>query len=318
MAVYRANEDIIRGYCWCSILDTGVCARCAALDGTAYRKDEKMPPIPLHPRCRCLLLPVMDAKELDMKPGELDRAARPWLRRELKNIDEGGTRKILASGTSQEDFGEWWKTLPEKEQQYSVGPVRTKLLREGKISFSDLVDKSTGRLRTLEELGFTESGKAMANPFAKASNWIRTKIDEMEKGTYQPRGEKYDVGRISVTVMDFIKQKGISGETNIISLVDKDLRHALRDVKPHKIPVQIWENIPDLLAKSKSVFWNINKKALVYGVEYNNIKAKIVIQPDRKIKSSSKGKKTANIIRTGSVISNWSEFENKGEYIKIK
>lgn len=162
MAVYKANEDLLKGYRWTSILDTGVCARCGALDGLFYSKDEQRPPMPLHPRCRCLWLPVLKGDEL--KGEGLERAARPWLRRELKNIDAGGTRKVLAFGTTQEDFSGWWETLPERDQQFSMGPVRARLLREGKIKFSDLVDKSTGRLLTLEELGFTESGKTIPIP----------------------------------------------------------------------------------------------------------------------------------------------------------
>lgn len=169
-AVYKANDDIIYAFRWCSILDTSVCPRCGALDGVVYKKGEKMPPTPLHPRCRCLIQPLMRIDELNISSEDLERVARPWGRRELKNIDEGGRRKLIEAGTTKENFSGWWKTLPENEQQYSMGPLRTRLLREGKISFGDLVEKSTGRLRTLEELGFTESGKALPQVFGMLPN----------------------------------------------------------------------------------------------------------------------------------------------------
>lgn len=154
MAVYKKNEDLIYAYKWLSILDTSVCPRCGALDGKIYKKDEKRPPMPLHPRCRCLWQAMMRIEELGISSEDLDQVARPWVRRELKNIDEGGKRKLLEAGSTKENFGQWWHTLSDKEQEYSVGKTRARLLREGKVKFEDLVDKSTGRLRPLEDLGF--------------------------------------------------------------------------------------------------------------------------------------------------------------------
>jgi len=42
---------------WLTARGEGVCPQCAALDGTVYDID-KAPPCPLHPMCRCTLLPA--------------------------------------------------------------------------------------------------------------------------------------------------------------------------------------------------------------------------------------------------------------------
>lgn len=134
---------------------------CATLDGNKYKWGEERPPMPRHPRCRCLYLPwVKSWRDLGVDADDLKKAARPWLIREEGNIDAGG-RKILNAGTSEEDFSGWWKTLPYKEQIKSIGPIRTKLINDGKLSWKDLVNKNTGHFYTLEELGFTEGGKPL-------------------------------------------------------------------------------------------------------------------------------------------------------------
>ena len=160
-AVYAQNRDVVYAQKWVSVLDNRVCPRCAALDGVVYKNGEPMPQIPLHPRCRCLLLPCVRVDELGVSSEDLERVARPWTVREPGNIDAGGKRKILLHGSTKEDFGGWYHTLPEQERIRIVGPVRARLLAEGKIEFGELVDKKTGRLRTLEELGFSESGKPL-------------------------------------------------------------------------------------------------------------------------------------------------------------
>ncbi len=112
---------------------------------TEYLWEDKKPGLIAHPRCRCLWLPLVKSyRELGLDLDDLERAARPYVVREDGNVDVGG-RKILYAGTSKEDFGGWRKRLPYNEQIKSVGPIRTKLLNEGKISWGDLVDKSTGR-----------------------------------------------------------------------------------------------------------------------------------------------------------------------------
>lgn len=153
MAVYQRNSDVVKGVKWTAILDNRVCGKCAALDGQTYGWDEQRPKMIAHPRCRCLWLPWLKSySDFGIDMDDLEEAARPWILREKGNIDAGGNRKILEAGTTRENFGGWWKTLPYEEQVRSIGPTRAKLINEGKIKWEDLVDRRTGRYRTLGEL----------------------------------------------------------------------------------------------------------------------------------------------------------------------
>lgn len=164
LASYWQNRDVIKGLRWTAILDNRVCIKCAGLDGNEYLWEDEKPGLIAHPRCRCLWLPVVKSyRELGLDIDDLKEAERNWVLREDGNVDTGG-KKIIDAGTTGENFGGWWKTLDEKQQVKSVGPVRTRLIREGKLKFEDLVDRKTGRVRTLEELGFTEGGKAAPFP----------------------------------------------------------------------------------------------------------------------------------------------------------
>jgi len=158
MAVYQANDDLVKGWRWSSVLEPGysksgrgTCTRCAALDGKEFKFNEG-PSIPLHCNCRCVAIPVTKTwRELGIDRDEIEQAIRPYTIRPDKNIDAGGMRTIIESGRHQGDYGTWWAKQPKAFQVNAVGPGRWELLDKGKIEFGDLVDKQ-GRQRTLEEL----------------------------------------------------------------------------------------------------------------------------------------------------------------------
>ncbi len=183
-AVYDANPDIVYGYEWMSILDNRVCLRCAVLDGTKYMRGDEMPPMPSHPRCRCLWRPLVKIKNLGITSEDLGRVTRNWLIREPGNIDAGGKRKILAAGTTNESFGEWIKKAPRKAKTAMLGPVKAKLLQEGQIKWADLADKKTGRLLTLAELGFDKNGNILDQQGRQmgARLWKPLSIEEALRG----------------------------------------------------------------------------------------------------------------------------------------
>ena len=125
--------------------------RCASLDQSQFKMGEG-PPIPLHPRCRCVALPVMKSwHELGLDRDELDAAIRPYTIRPDANIDAGGMRTIIESGRHQGDYASWWAKQGPDFRRNAVGPGRFELLEAGKIGFEDLVD-GAGNQRTLKEL----------------------------------------------------------------------------------------------------------------------------------------------------------------------
>lgn len=155
LAVFEKNRNIIKGVKWTAILDNKVCPLCASVDGNEYLWGEPRPPMIRHPRCRCLWQPLLRSwRDLGIDADDLEKAARPWVIREPGPVGVGG-RKILYAGTIKENFAGWWKDLPYDQQITSIGPTRTRLIREGKLTWKELVDKGTGRYFTLEELGFS-------------------------------------------------------------------------------------------------------------------------------------------------------------------
>ena len=158
-ALYRANDDIVSAWEWSSVLEggysksgRGTCMICASLDGRRFKLGEG-PSIPKHPRCRCIMRPVLVSwRELGLDRDELDAAIRPYTIRPDTNIDAGGMRTIIESGRHQGDYASWFEKQGRAFQQNVVGPGRLELLDSGKIRFEDLVD-AQGRQRTLDELG---------------------------------------------------------------------------------------------------------------------------------------------------------------------
>lgn len=156
-AVYEANRDVVQGVQWVATMEvgtgrrrSGTCIRCAVLDGQKWKWDEPRPSCPLHIRCRCVLVPMLISwRELGIDIEEFAAPYRPWTRRGPGRIDTGGRRTILEHGFHQGDFSTWFVTLSEEDQRNIVGPGRLSLLRSNQISFRDLVDRDTGRLRLL-------------------------------------------------------------------------------------------------------------------------------------------------------------------------
>jgi hypothetical protein len=159
-AVYEANKDMIKALEWSAVMENGfmstgrgTCLRCAGLDGQEYPVG-KAPSCPLHPRCRCTLLPVTKGwKELGIGLPDQKRLQRAYTIRPNKNIDAGGRRKIQEVGFADKDYGDWLKTRGPKFKKDMLGPKRAELLRSGAVKdVSDFVDTKTGRLKRLDEL----------------------------------------------------------------------------------------------------------------------------------------------------------------------
>ena len=57
-AVARKNSKYVDAVMWVTELDERVCEECDALEGEVFLPDEA-PACPMHPNCRCRLVPVM-------------------------------------------------------------------------------------------------------------------------------------------------------------------------------------------------------------------------------------------------------------------
>jgi hypothetical protein len=145
MAVYQANQDIMKGYRYLSTLDGNICPRCIARSGSTWDLEYKPTggtklayvPTPIHFKCRCLILPILKSyKELGADIPEPPTGTRA--------SDEGQVRADIT-------MTEWLKGKPKAYVDDLLGPGRSDLFLNGKISLSDLVSQN-GRPLTLEQL----------------------------------------------------------------------------------------------------------------------------------------------------------------------
>ncbi len=194
-AVYTANSDIVTGVEWTATMENGhmstgrgTCPRCAALDGQKWTNEEDRPPCPLHPRCRCLLIPVMKTwKELGMDIPEMKKVARPYTKRPNQNIDTAGNRTIYEGGFHNGDYGSWFQKQSRSFRENVIGPNRARLVEEGKVSFRGLVDRRTGKLFTLDELGARPGGRKALVPVTMGPpKSIAEAVQRLKKLTDRP------------------------------------------------------------------------------------------------------------------------------------
>lgn len=79
LAAYRANTDILSGYEWLTTKDERACPDCRSRDGTVYAFKSRVRP-PLHPNCRCTVIPVIKSGALDDTGGKAPRRSlRAWV-----------------------------------------------------------------------------------------------------------------------------------------------------------------------------------------------------------------------------------------------
>jgi hypothetical protein len=150
--IYKANANIINAVEWSAVFEAGnidsgrgTCPRCMALDGNKYPSTDESPPCPLHPRCKCMLLPITKTwKELGFDIEEMEPIYEKWY------IRSPG-RKILQTGTINGNYAQWWGTRSKKFQDNAIGPTRANMVRADVIDFADIVDNQ-GNLITINEL----------------------------------------------------------------------------------------------------------------------------------------------------------------------
>lgn len=114
----------------------------------------------------------------------------------------------------------------------------------------------------------------------------------------KPRGERFNVGALTPELVDFLAAKGYAPDAAAISLGDKQLSHARRDVKNSPLPEQDWLRLPGGLDKPLAVLWDLQSlKAghapalvYVYAAEGGGY-AKVVVEIGYRAKDTVAGKK---------------------------
>ena len=141
---FSANQDVITGVEWVSILDARTSFVCMGRDGKTYPVDSGPRP-PAHYRCRSTITAILNKK-----------FAKPDLTGRRK---EGKTETVTAQTT----YNSWLKLQSKKMQAEILGADRAQLFRTGKLNVSKFTDPrgvtySLDQLRQLEPLAFDRAG----------------------------------------------------------------------------------------------------------------------------------------------------------------
>ena len=158
--MFRQNADIIKGWIWQTMGDNKVCPLCLPLHGREFKLGEG-PKQPRHPMCRCASRPkTITFREMGIDMDEFEQELDRWVVRGkvgkdgeliVKNIDAGGTNKVLRISRAK-NADEWLKSLsPEEKRSTTLGPTRLQMLEDGKIELNDLLRRDFS-YRTLNEL----------------------------------------------------------------------------------------------------------------------------------------------------------------------
>ncbi|WP_302452256.1 minor capsid protein [Victivallis vadensis] len=164
-AFYRENSDVCIGVEWLDTLDGRTCRHCASLSRKRWKTDEPHPVPPVHPNCRCVLLPVTPASDSadEQRPAakadfmaearrayEKKHPGKKWEElaestrkkyyydaiHDYEKRTGGPAFELVSGGMS---FKEYFETVMTEQQRKDwLGPERYKLYRKG-LKFDDFV-----------------------------------------------------------------------------------------------------------------------------------------------------------------------------------
>ena len=168
-AVYKANEDLIKGYEVIATLDRRTSPICRALDRQLFDKEFK--PIghkmqypggpPFHWNCRSTLVPILKSyselagpksklkKSQIKKLDKLDETQRASMRYVIKGGEIVDQRGMPVKGAL--TYDNWLRKQPAAVQKDVLGPTKRKLWLEHNLSTVDMVSQK-GRALTVDEL----------------------------------------------------------------------------------------------------------------------------------------------------------------------
>jgi SPP1 gp7 family putative phage head morphogenesis protein len=137
-AVFAQNSDVVAEVQWVSVLDARTTLICMSRDGKRFPIDEGPRP-PAHFNCRSTTVPVTKSwQELGIKG--------------IKLLPESTRASMNGQVAKSVTYEEWLRRKSKTTQNEILGPRRAELFRSGQLSIKDMVNASTGRPYTLEQL----------------------------------------------------------------------------------------------------------------------------------------------------------------------
>lgn len=159
---FKANTDLARFELFIATLDGRTTPICKATDGERFRVGEGLYP-PLHLRCRSLRSAILDAEALGERPAvpvtermlvrefaqkkgfppTSDRDKLPrGTKAEFDDFARKRKRQLIGRVPAKTSYGEWLRTQSRQFQDDTLGPVRAKLFRTGRLTLGKFVNRA--------------------------------------------------------------------------------------------------------------------------------------------------------------------------------
>lgn len=146
--VYKANDDIIKGYQYVATLDSRTTLICARLDGMVFDvDDDKAPKPPQHYNCRSTTIPIFkSADDIYENPSRRIKMG------ELNKISGRTRASINGQVPARTTYNDWLKDQPNSVKLQLLGSQeKVDLFNRGELTLFNFQD-SIGRQASLETL----------------------------------------------------------------------------------------------------------------------------------------------------------------------
>jgi len=177
MEVFEENADVLDGVKYIATFDSRVCSVCGYYDGKIWKPSEVQARPPLHPNCRCVLVPYIDVGEEGKRPAENadfeqmakeaysanPNARKSWdelsydTRKKyrydaMKNWTDKTGRSAYRNVSADQTFSDFFEKQPKSFQRSWLGPTRYDLFSSGKLTLDQIITPDNGFTRTIDDL----------------------------------------------------------------------------------------------------------------------------------------------------------------------
>lgn len=176
---YKENGDVVAGVEWLDTLDGRTCVSCGGLSRKRWKTDEAHPVPPLHPNCRCVLIPVTELTDLGEDsnrpmanadfnaearrmyetkyPGKkfMDLAAstrKKYYYRAMRDFERRTGKAAYRRAPGQMSFRDYFLQMSEEQKLDYLGKAKYEMWKTGKFKVEDFIPAWPNRALTVKEL----------------------------------------------------------------------------------------------------------------------------------------------------------------------
>lgn len=181
MAVYEANEALLRGYQYVAVLDSRTTPLCALRDGKIYPISDKSHLPPAHWNCRSTTVPVV--RSLESLNGDI--ALLHLRKNNMGALTEAQKKFYDGEAYGVGSYSDWLKKQPVAIQKMHLGSTAAvDMFASGRLSIDKFSD--SGRMLTVAELRMlTDAGYGVPGDTLKFAA-AKERIDALDLGIATP------------------------------------------------------------------------------------------------------------------------------------